>query len=150
MAAGDGLRRLRDRVPDSWGREPVLSAVGFGVLVLTLLAPRGLPLGQLFIPETYTLPSWRQTGLQAVAQVGPGDSVAALHEVLAQVSPRAGLYPIGRHFAPRQDVDVVVLAAPLAEERSGEVAELRAQYAAWGFAAVFDVDGWVVLRRPEG
>jgi len=150
MAAGDGLRRLRERVPESWGREPVLSAVGFGVLVLTLLAPRGLPLGQLFMPETYTLPSWRQTGLQAVAQVGPDDSVAALHEVLAQVSPRAGLYPIGRHFDPRQDVDVVVLAEPLAEERPGEVAGLRAQYATWGFATVFEADGWVVLRRPKG
>jgi hypothetical protein len=150
MAAGDGLRRLRDRVPDSWGREPVLSAVGFGLLVLTLLAPRGLPLGQLALADTYTMPAWRQTGLQAVAMVGPEDSVAALHEVLAQVAPRAGLYPIGRHFASRQDVDVVVLAEPLAEERPGEVSGLRAQYAAWGFATVFDVDGWVVLRRPKG
>jgi Predicted membrane protein (DUF2079) len=149
MAAGDGLRRLRDRVPDSWGREPVLSAVGFGVLVLTLLAPRGLPLGQLVLPETYSLPSWRQTGLQAVSMVGPDDSVAALHEVLAQVSPRPGLYPIGRHFPPKQEVDVVVLSEPLAEDRPGEVAGLRVQYATWGFAPVFEAEGWVVLRRPQ-
>ncbi len=149
MAAGDGLRRLRARLPESWGREPVLTAAGCGVLVLTLLAPRGLPLGQLALPDTYTMPAWRQTGLQAIAMVGSGDSVAAPHEVLAQVSPRAGLYPVGRHFAPRQDVDVVVLAEPIAAEREGEVAALRAQYAGWGFTTVFDSDGWVVLKRPR-
>jgi uncharacterized membrane protein len=149
MAAGDGLRRLRDRLPESWGRESVLTAVGCGVLLLTLLLPRGLPLGQLALPDTYTMPAWRQSGLQAVAMVGAEDSVAAPHEVLAQVSPRAGLYPVGRHFASRQDVDVVVLSEAIAAEREGEVAAIRAQYAGWGFATVFDADGWVVLKRPR-
>lgn len=147
MAAGDGLRRLQDRLPESLRSEAVLSAVGCVVLVLTLVAPRGLPLPQLLMPDTYTMPAWRQTGVQALALVGSEDSVAALHEVLAQVSPRAGLYPLGRHFTPRQDVDVVVLSHPIAAEREGEVSGLRAQYAAWGFATVFDVDGWVVLKR---
>lgn len=147
MAAGDGLRRLRDHLPERWGREPVLSAVGGGVLLLTLVAPRSLPLGQLFSLGTYTMPAWRQTGLEAVALVTPGESVAALHEVLAQVSPRAGLYPIGRHFVSPHDVDVVVLSEPLALERPGEVGALRAQYVAWGFAPVFESNGWSVLRR---
>ena len=149
MAAGDGLRRLRDRLPEFWRRETIESLAGICVLVLTLVAPRDLPLPQLFMPSTYVWPEWRETASRALALVEPEDSVAAWHQVLAQVSPRRGLYPLGYDFIPPDDVDVVVLSQPIAGDLAAQAASLRVLYERRGFAAIFDEDGWVVLRRPR-
>jgi uncharacterized membrane protein len=149
MAATDGLARLRQRLPTAWHRDVVCARVAMVILVLSVIVPRSLPLPALFRADTWRLPAWRQTASRALAVVGPGESIASWPELLAQVSPRAGMHELCAGVPPRADVDVVVLPFPLAADGGVACATaLRTLYVAWGFATVFDEDGWVVLRRP--
>jgi uncharacterized membrane protein len=147
MSAGDGLARLARRVNADATRARVLIGAAAACVLLSSLLPGHQPLWRLLSAKTYQQPSEAQTGYEAMARIPAGASVVAQAAIVPHLSRRNLIYMLDAH-AP--GADYVIAAAdlnPWPAARFADVTPLLDERRRRGYTAVFEQDGWLVLRR---
>lgn len=149
MAAADGLARLRSAVGERW-RSPLLRTAPALMLVLCAFLPGRLPLWRILAPSHYRAMTADRTGYEALALIPADRSVVAQHAVVPHVSQRTHVYGLDPG-AP--DAEYVIATEHRTPWPLHSVAALRGLLAARkarGYQAIFERDGWTVLRRTSG
>jgi uncharacterized membrane protein len=146
MSAGDGLARIARGVTRPETRVRLITTVVTACIVISAIVPGHQPHWRAFRPDHYQARPGHKAGAAAFATIPATASVVAQAALAPHLSQREKIY-ILKPGAP--DADCVVAALDLdpwpmtREEMIALVSERRQR----GYAAVFDHDGWVVLRR---
>jgi uncharacterized membrane protein len=149
MSAGDGLARLARRIDADATRARVLAGAAGACVLLSSLLPGHQPLWRLLSPKIYEQPSGVQTGHEAMARIPAEASVVAQAAIAPHLSRRNLIYMLD---AKTPDADYVIAAAglsPWPAARFADLASLVEDRRRRGYTAVFEKDGWIVLRRAS-
>ncbi len=147
MAAADGLARIVST--RGWvGRSNGLAVVVTAMVILSAVLPGNQPLWRVFRPRHYRATAFHAAGHEALALIPAGASVVAQAAIVPHLSERDSVYVL----EPRAPAAEFVIAsrdasswpAPNAATIDEWVSARRAQ----GYIALFERQGWIVLRRP--
>lgn len=148
MAAADGLARLRARIHDETVRRRATATFAAICVVLSAFLPSHQPLWRLFSPRSYRFGVFEHTGRDALRLIPADASVVAQTNVAPHLSHRVALFPLAGE-AP--DADFVIAdegRSTWPVENADGIRALLQQRRQRNYRAVFERDGWIVLRRP--
>ncbi len=149
MSAGDGLARLSQRMRHEWSRRRLLTIVPTLSVVLCATLPGSLPLWDALNPARYRMPLATVTGAAALALVPDGASVTAQTAIVPHLSRRAEIHVLDADAPDTEYVLASDLLDPWPATSFSELQVLLDERRARGYEALFEQDGWVVLRRAE-
>ena len=150
MSAGDGLARLQRALTVSRGAPAsrmVATAIAYGSIVLCAVLPGRQPLWRVLAWDHYVAPSTHATGRAALGMVPDGASVVAQAAIVPHLSQRPRIFVLDGN---PPDADYVVMAKHLSPWPLVDIAELTTvahNRFGSGYSAVFERDGWTVLKR---
>jgi uncharacterized membrane protein len=142
MGAADGLSRL---APDV--RLRLIYAASVGMVVLSAVLPGNQPIWRVFRPRHYAETPFHAAGVRALAVIPADASVVAQAAVVPHLSHRDRVYVLDAN-APSADFVVAARDANPWPARSGEeIDALLRDRQRRGWVAIFNEQGWTVLRR---
>jgi uncharacterized membrane protein len=149
MSAADGLARIAAGISRPEPRRKVIVAAVGASVVIAAIVPGHQPHWRLFRAAHYQAVAARRAAPAALAVIPRDAAVVAQAPILPHLSQRVRIYVLKR-AAP--DAEYVVAAPDLDPwpMTRPELADAIAQFTQRGYAAVFDRDGWIVLRRGGG
>jgi uncharacterized membrane protein len=149
MAAADGLARIGARVEDAGRRRLTIAALSAACLLCSSLLPGHQPLWSLFAPKTYRFDAIDRTGREALLLIDADASVVAQACAAPHLPHRTALYRLDADAPDAEYVIAVDGRSPWPLATFAEIRLLLDERQRHGYAAIFDRDGWIVLRRPQ-
>ena len=149
MSAADGLARIAAGRSRPEARRKLIAGVVTASVIIAAILPGHQPHWRLFRASHYRPIPARTPAAEAFALIPREASLVAQGAILPHLSQRQQIYLLKRD-AP--DMEYVVAASdldpwPMTRQ---ELDEVVAQFRRRGYAAVFDRQGWIVLRRSSG
>jgi uncharacterized membrane protein len=147
MSAADGLARIGRRISDRTRRTRTIAIMAGVCVVLASLLPGHQPLWRLLSSKPYRFDTVDRTGRDAIGVVPPDASVVAQTAVAPHMTHRRDLFRLDAEAPEADYVIAVPERSPWPNATAADVHALLAERRRRGYAAIFERDGWVVLRR---
>jgi uncharacterized membrane protein len=147
MSAGDGLARLTTSLSSSTGRTRLLRGFAAACVVLSSLLPGRQMHWRLFSPGPYKAVPFEATARQVLALIPADASVVAQTALLPHLSQRREIFILETGAPDAEYVVSSTHVSPWPLNSLDEVTVLTEERRRRGYTAVFEEDGWLLLRR---